>query len=211
VNAKYFRANLNAFIAMLAGKHGEFIDEAIAALLWDTFFFCVPVRVTTLASIERLFARMEGALSAGFCWMKPGKLHPNPYAALYGAPSDASLSATPYRSHRRHSSKGLGELLKGNYGLEDNCWSPLHYSAQYLADRVTPAGTFINISGVEEWTGIPLRAHRRCHEPMFSISNTIAYNGQMVKVTEGGESNIRMGKSCDRRDWITSSDWPCSS
>ena len=199
VNAKYFRANLNAFIAMLAGKHSEIIDEVIAALLWDTFFFCVPVVSTTLASVERLFARM-GRGSVGWLLLDEA-----------GQATSQSVCGAIWRSQRCiiigdtlqippvvTLPEGLGELLKRNYSLEDNCWSPLHHSAQYLADRVTPAGTFINISGVEAWTGIPLRAHRRCHEPMFSISNTIAYNGQMVKVTEEGESNIRAGRSC----WI---------
>jgi len=33
------------------------------------------------------------------------------------------------------------------------------------------------------WTGMPLRVHRRCQEPMFGISNAISYGNQMVQGT----------------------------
>src|SRR6185437_3244844 len=68
------------------------------------------------------------------------------------------------------------------FGIAHDDWSPSKHSAQYLADRVTATGAYIQQNNTDPiWTGIPLRAHRRCHEPMFSIANTIAYNGQMVQ------------------------------
>jgi superfamily I DNA and/or RNA helicase len=45
------------------------------------------------------------------------------------------------------------------------------------------------------WAGMPLRAHRRCGEPMFSIANRIAYNGQMVSVRDEAEADIPTGES----------------
>jgi superfamily I DNA and/or RNA helicase len=85
----------------------------------------------------------------------------------------------------------LGRLLQSDYGITDDYWNPVYHSAQSLADRVTSVGTYIDVNSDQPiWTGIPLRAHRRCGEPMFSLSNTIAYNGQMVKVTPDVISNI---------------------
>lgn len=42
-------------------------------------------------------------------------------------------------------------------------------------------GTYLPDPESEQiWVGCPLRVHRRCDEPMFSISNHIAYDGLMV-------------------------------
>jgi superfamily I DNA and/or RNA helicase len=41
--------------------------------------------------------------------------------------------------------------------------------------RYVPAGEDGKV-----WVGAPLRVHRRCAEPMFTISNAIAYGGLMV-------------------------------
>jgi hypothetical protein len=72
----------------------------------------------------------------------------------------------------------------------------LLHSAQYLADRVTAYGTYVGRGeGAGVWTGVPLRAHRRCGEPMFSISNEIAYNGQMVRVTAESVREFPTGES----------------
>lgn len=52
------------------------------------------------------------------------------------------------------------------------------------------------------WVGCPLRVHRRCDEPIFSISNSIAYGGLMVngnRVIEEGaavEKLLLMLKEC---------------
>lgn len=54
-------------------------------------------------------------------------------------------------------------------------------SLQALADQNNPFGTQLKTHGGEEvWVGSPLKVHRRCVEPMFSISNKIAYDGTMI-------------------------------
>ncbi|MCK8677439.1 DEAD/DEAH box helicase [Streptomyces lichenis] len=53
-----------------------------------------------------------------------------------------------------------------------------------MADRLNPYGTFLPASEGGDadrvWVGSPLRVHRRCDDPRFSISNDIAYEGLMV-------------------------------
>lgn len=45
------------------------------------------------------------------------------------------------------------------------------------------------------WTGFPLRTHRRCADPMFSIANHIAYSDQMVKATLDDSTPSTLGAS----------------
>jgi hypothetical protein len=69
-------------------------------------------------------------------------------------------------------------------------WSPNDESVQTLADRVTRHGSWVATAVAPEtandthrqavWTGMPLRTHRRCDEPMFTVANRIAYAEQMV-------------------------------
>ena len=49
-----------------------------------------------------------------------------------------------------------------------------------LADQTTPIGTTVGEGDDGIWVGAPLRVHRRCDDPMFSISNAVAYDGLMV-------------------------------
>jgi hypothetical protein len=198
-NAKYFRSNLSAFIDMLAGKHTDHLDEGVRAVLWGSFFFCVPLVSATLASIEKLFTGM-GRASIGWLLLdEAGQASPqSACGAIWRSEKCILLGDTLQIPPVVTIPEGLGELLRSQYGLKESCWSPLRHSAQFLADRVTRTGTYIDRGGGEVWTGIPLRAHRRCEEPMFSIANTIAYNGQMVKLTPDLESGIFLPNSC----WI---------
>jgi superfamily I DNA and/or RNA helicase len=77
-------------------------------------------------------------------------------------------------------------------------WSPYRTSVQQLADRVSLSGTYMNIGDTDEkiWTGFPLRTHRRCDDPMFSIANKIAYSDQMVKAIDTNSTEALIGASC---------------
>lgn len=200
VNAKCFRANIDMFLNMLAGKHAELLGEADISVLWSSFFFCVPVVSTTLASIERLFRKM-GSRSVGWLLLdEAGQATPqSACGAIWRSERCIIIGDTLQVPPVVTIPPGLGKLLQNNYGITENCWSPVYYSTQSLADRITELGTYVPGNSDDIWTGLPLRAHRRCDEPMFSIANKIAYDGQMVKVTPGSKKNDScLGPSC----WI---------
>lgn len=80
-------------------------------------------------------------------------------------------------------------MLAKTLKVEDG-WLPSRVSAQSLADRSARLGTFIpDEAGEKIWVGCPLRLHRRCDEPMFTVSNTIAYGGMMVHGKPAGTPN----------------------
>jgi len=64
-------------------------------------------------------------------------------------------------------------------------------SAQTLADDATEYfGTFETKFGMRE-VGVPLPVHRRCSDPMFTISNSIAYENLMIQSRPARPSAIR--------------------
>lgn len=182
-NAKKFRGNLNTFFEMIGGQ--ATIEPYISENLWSTFFLCIPVVSTTLASASRLFPN----------------LYPNQLGWLLideaGQATPQSIVGSIYRSKR---SIIIGDPLQVEpvvtipAGLVfklrqqeqvDTIWSPTQTSAQQLVDRISTRGTYMQNGFSDDliWTGFPLRTHRRCNDPMFTIANKIAYGEQMVKDT----------------------------
>lgn len=198
-NAKQFRSNLSAFVDLLSGKNAGKMDEPIRKALWDSFFFCVPLVSATLASVERLFTRM-GQGSIGWLLLdEAGQANPaSACGAIWRSQRCILIGDTLQVPPVVTIPEGLTDFLQDQYKYPEAHWSPLYSSAQRLADRATMVGAEIDIAASPVWTGVPLRAHRRCQEPMFSLANAIAYNDQMVKLTVDQETRPPLPKSC----WI---------
>ncbi|UMO99996.1 DEAD/DEAH box helicase [Amycolatopsis sp. EV170708-02-1] len=89
-------------------------------------------------------------------------------------------------------------------------WTPENTSTQRVADRHARHGTMLpEPDGGAVWVGAPLRVHRRCDRPMFEISNTIAYGGDlMIYGTSpnddypGRNSWINVRSSQSQSNWI---------
>lgn len=71
------------------------------------------------------------------------------------------------------------QAVRGAFGVDER-WLPGRSSTQSIADRLTRWGTTLRGDDEPIWVGAPLRVHRRCAEPMFSVVNTIAYGGTMI-------------------------------
>jgi hypothetical protein len=67
------------------------------------------------------------------------------------------------------------QALCAHFGVEET-WLPSKNSAQTLADRVSRFGTWLQSESSEE--------------PIFDISNQIAYSGQMVYDTQELSSSL---------------------
>lgn len=66
------------------------------------------------------------------------------------------------------------------FKIDKPLWAAPEASAQTLADRASAFQAAFRSDQGPRSVGIPLLVHRRCQEPMFGISNRIAYDGQMV-------------------------------
>ncbi|MBZ8138944.1 DNA helicase [Rubrivivax gelatinosus] len=188
-NAGKFIANLRAVNGMLTGGSRDRLASEHRPLLWDAFFFVVPVVSTTLASFDRLFAGM-GQDSLGWLLLdEAGQATPQSAAGAIWRSRRAVIVGDPLQIEPVFTVPlSLAEDLRRRQGVAAS-WSPIDESVQTLADRVTPFGSWVRRSGDGSrdgpaqrlWTGMPLRTHRRCDDPMFSLANRIAYAGQMVQ------------------------------
>ncbi len=178
-----FKKGLAAAMDAVKGAPGGASEEAVTEA-WRYLFLLVPVVSTTFASMGRMFAHVP---PRAFGWLvidEAGQAAPQ--AAVGGiwraqrtvAVGDP-LQLEPIVSAMNSTQNQLRRLWN-----VDESWTPNRQSVQRLADSATWLGTSIRAGTDEDlWVGAPLRAHRRCDEPMFSIVNDAVYDGVMVQAS----------------------------
>ena len=180
--------NLAAVRAMLNQSTPNPLSEFERGVIWDMLFFVVPVVSTTLASFDRLFVGM-GRESLGWLLIdEAGQATPQSVAGALWRSRRAVIIGDPFQVEPVMTVPAavVAELEhRSKVGPE---WSPSSQSAQTLADRTMRLGAYVGDGPDPTWTGLPLRAHGRCIDPMFSVSNAIAYEGQMVQANTHPES-----------------------
>jgi hypothetical protein len=194
-NAVKFKNALSLFMEMITGKMK--VPDNAGAILWNTFFFCVPVVSTTLASAGRLFKHL-GREDIGWLLLdEAGQATPQSAAGIVWRSKRCVIVGDPLQIKPvvTHPAQ-LIKILRQKAGVEELVWSPLVSSVQSLADRISERGTYLGEGDTRSWSGFPLRAHRRCDNPMFEIANKIAYEEQMVKATKDEPFECVLGESC---------------
>ncbi|EDX26390.1 DEAD/DEAH box helicase, partial [Streptomyces sp. Mg1] len=184
--AKKVRGNLQVLMELMAGTNGAVPDEEVAHA-WQTLFLLVPVVSTTFSSVGSMFARL-GRESIGWVLVdEAGQATPQAAAGALWRARRAVLVGDPLQLEPVVTMPGaLQRRLLRAYGVDEH-WLPSATSAQAVADRTNRYGTYLPApdTGDEHvWVGSPLRVHRRCEEPMFTVSNEVAYGGLMVHGTE---------------------------
>lgn len=194
--------NLGAAMELLRGRKLSEKQEPARQSVWASLFLVVPVLSTTFASVNRMFGPL-GREALGWLLIDEagqavpqaavGAIWRSRRVVVVGDPMQLEpIVALPRR---------LVDAISTEYGIDPEAWTADRSSVQALADRASWFGTWL-FSGVGEvWVGCPLRVHRRCQDPMFRISNQIAYDGLMVRSTTDGPSPIGdvLGPSC----WIS--------
>ncbi|AGK48503.1 viral (Super1) RNA helicase family protein [Burkholderia thailandensis MSMB121] len=182
-----FIGNLRVVNRMLTNTLQDKLPADQRPLLWDVLFFVVPVVSTTLASFDRLFVGL-GQDSLGWLLIdEAGQATPQSAAGAIWRSRRAVIVGDPLQVEPVFTVPlRLTEALRRRHQV-DSAWSPADESVQTLTDRITPFGSWVSASADGAtgdhriWTGMPLRTHRRCDDPMFSVANRIAYAGQMVQ------------------------------
>ncbi|NHZ64166.1 DEAD/DEAH box helicase [Massilia genomosp. 1] len=179
---KPFETNFRLALSMLAQEsHIKPHLPAMARHLWASFFLAVPVVSSTFASVSRCFADLgEGEIGL-LLVDEAGQAVPSHALGAIWRAKRALIVGDPLQVEPVIT---MDKQL--DYGILSYHGAPpghqlTAYSAQHLADRGNRFGAnVVQYDGSDLWVGAPLRVHRRCADPMFSLSNQIAYNGKMV-------------------------------
>jgi hypothetical protein len=179
--------NLRAAMQVLSGE----VRNAPADLERDalrSLFLVVPVVSSTFASYPRLFGAFDSESLGWLLVDEAGQATPQQVVGALWRSRRAVIVGDPLQLEPVTSlSFPAQQHLRNRFGVEER-WLPARTSVQALADSVNPLGTLLDRGGEEAlWVGSPLRVHRRCEDPMFTVSNLVAYDGMMVYGTPARE------------------------
>jgi hypothetical protein len=182
--AKTMRKNLRAAFQLVNGSIPPDLDPAVAKAAWRCLFLAVPVVSTTFASFDKVFGHF-GPEDLGCVFIdEAGQATPQCAVGPLWRAQNAVIVGDPLQLEPIVSLPWtVQQALRRHYDVAEE-WLPGATSVQRLADRLAVHGTYLHMDSREGrqqvWVGSPLRVHRRCDDPMFTLSNTIAYDGLMV-------------------------------
>jgi len=168
---------LAGFFAYLKGDTSASKNEIKA--MWNTFFLVIPVISSTFASIQTMFKDLG---KEDIPWLfidEAGQAIPQAAAGSIWRSKRVGVVGDPFQIEPVVTiPNSITDNISRYFDLDKNqICSEL--SVQSMADRINPLGAYLTINSKKEWIGIPLRVHRRCINPMFEISNSIAYDNTM--------------------------------
>jgi hypothetical protein len=193
-----FKANLMRAFDMLSGDPaiGDAIAKGAAPHLWATLCLAVPVVSTTFASIARCFGNV-GAGKIGWLFIdEAGQAVPQHAVGALWRAKRAMVVGDPFQVDPVITlDRNIDRKLLERHSVPKRFMATAS-SAQTLADASNPFGaTRKTYRDDDVWVGSPLKVHRRCVDPMFSLSNDIAYNNSMVLADGKTEGEISLSET----------------
>ena len=189
--APRLRHNLGAAMMLLKGKKLSRSQEPARRSLWASLFLVVPVVSTTFASISRMFGPLGREQLGWLLIDEAGQAVPQAAVGVIWRSQRVIAIGDPMQIQPVVTlPQRLIDSVLAEHGIEPEAWSAPKNSLQSLADRASWFGTTLLHESGDVWVGSPLRVHRRCEEPMFGISNRVAYDGLMVQATPSEQSEI---------------------
>lgn len=177
---------LDRFFSFL--ESGEQLSEQQIRAMWNTFWLVVPVVSSTFASIQSMFAQLGPGSIPWLFIDEAGQAVPQAAAGAIWRCKRAVVVGDPFQIEPVVTIPDtVIKELGNNFDLTSE-QIDIELSVQSMADRINKYGWPMN----ETWVGSPLRVHRRCIDPMFSIANHIAYADMMYNSTRPGSTKLKM-------------------
>lgn len=171
---------------VINGSVPEDLEPEKARAAWQSFFMVVPLVSTTFASVPRMLGKLTRE-SLGWLFIdEAGQAAPQLAAGALWRFERALVVGDPLQLEPIASIPAKLALDIAHTYAVDEQWLAPKGSVQTLADKSSKYGTTIESGEESTWMASPLRVHRRCDDPMFTLSNEIAYNGLMISAVHRG-------------------------
>lgn len=178
--------------------NGAIANKEEAKAVWQLLFMIVPVVSSTFASVSAQFKNFDKEDIGWLFIDEAGQASPQQAVGAIWRAKKVVVVGDPLQIEPVFTipQNFIETIAKEELGAKWQEWSPGYQSVQTLADRANPHGTEQIAKGI--WLGSPLRVHRRCDDPMFSIANTIAYNNKMLHGRDNisNKDDFVWGESC---------------
>jgi len=190
--AKPLRHNLGALMQAFGRGMPDEKKQKLVPDLWSSLFMIVPSVSTTFASVERMLGSLPSESIGWLLIDEAGQALPQAAVGALMRTKRAVVVGDPIQIEPVVT---LPDTLTQNicrrFGVDPARFNAPEASAQTLADTAT--AYFAEFEGRQgsRSVGVPLLVHRRCEDPMFSISNAIAYERLMVQAKRPRPSAIR--------------------
>ncbi|WP_139247236.1 DEAD/DEAH box helicase [Hyphomicrobium sp. NDB2Meth4] len=191
--AKPLRHNLGALMNVFAGRQmPDAVKQALVSDLWGSLFLLVPAVSTTFASVERMLGQLPPETLGWLLIDEAGQALPQAAVGALMRSRRAIIVGDPMQIEPVVALPDiLTQAICRTFGIDPDRFNAPAASVQTLADAATPyVAEFHNRYG-SRTVGVPLLVHRRCDDPMFAISNAVAYEGLMVQGRGARPSAIR--------------------
>jgi hypothetical protein len=191
--AKPLRHNLGALMNAFTTQTLPGAEkQALLPDLWASLFLVVPLVSTTFASVNRMLGKLP-LESLGWLFVdEAGQALPQAAVGALLRTRRAVIVGDPVQIEPVVVLPDtLTHALCRRFGVDSDHYAAPPASVQTLADAVSTYTSEFQTRAGSRSVGVPLLVHRRCSEPMFSISNAIAYSGMMVSAKSPKPSTIR--------------------
>lgn len=180
--AKPLRHNLAALMNVFTNQALLSAEkQALLPDLWASLFLVVPLVSTTFASVNRMLGKLPLESLGWLLVDEAGQALPQAAVGAIMRTKRAVIVGDPIQIEPIVMLPNtLTDAICRQFAVDPEQYSAPHASVQTLADAASAYTTEFSTRFGSRTVGVPLLVHRRCSEPMFSISNKIAYFGSMV-------------------------------
>ncbi len=167
---------LSAAMDVFTGRHVESVTSEQRLAAWRMFFLAVPVVSAGLAELGPMLGDTGRDALGWLILDEAGQAPPQrAVSAIWRAQRVVSIGDPAQLPPESPLPEGASMALAKACEVSKT-WIPPHASAQTLVNRLAKRGA--SLPGVG-WVSAPLRVHRRCDDPMFTLTNR-AYGGMLV-------------------------------